>query len=172
MFKILLVQAKLPLREIMADLLRERDYEVQVLDSGTDALSKVYTERIHFDLLIYDFDLPFLDRIRIALALRAIKRAVPVLVLGGLSSTDSERLMFHCPIWYFDKHVPAEKMLTDVGLLLSRQCRRQNNSQTWHVCTSCNDWPTIDYEAQFLNPASGLELCNECRISIQQGTCI
>lgn len=40
--------------------------------------------------------------------------------------------------------------------------RRKKNSDTWHYCSNCSNWPTSDYVEQQSKPTPG-EFCNECR---------
>lgn len=40
--------------------------------------------------------------------------------------------------------------------------RRKKNSDTWHYCSNCSNWPTSDYVEQQSKPTTG-EFCNECR---------
>lgn len=40
--------------------------------------------------------------------------------------------------------------------------RRRRDSDTWHWCRNCSNWPTSNYVEQATKPASG-EFDNECR---------
>jgi len=40
--------------------------------------------------------------------------------------------------------------------------RRKKESDTWHFCTNCSNWPTSGYVEQYTKPTTG-ELCNECQ---------
>ena len=48
--------------------------------------------------------------------------------------------------------------------------RRRRDSDTWHFCSNCNNWPTSNYEERATKPASG-ELCNECLAKQKAGNC-
>ena len=48
--------------------------------------------------------------------------------------------------------------------------RKKKDSDTWHWCTNCNNWPTSNYDEQQNKPTSG-ELCNECKSKDDAGTC-
>lgn len=48
--------------------------------------------------------------------------------------------------------------------------RRKRNSDTWHYCRNCSNWPTTDYVEQHTKPSSG-ELDNECRSKDASGSC-
>ena len=42
--------------------------------------------------------------------------------------------------------------------------RRRKESDTWHWCTNCTNWPTSNYEEwEGENRPSRGELCNHCR---------
>ncbi len=40
--------------------------------------------------------------------------------------------------------------------------RRRKDSDTWHFCTNCGNWPKRDYEDKWSKPTSG-EFCNQCQ---------
>ncbi len=48
--------------------------------------------------------------------------------------------------------------------------RRRNNSDTWHFCRNCSNWPTSDYKVRQSKPTTG-ELDNECRSKEANGNC-
>ena len=49
--------------------------------------------------------------------------------------------------------------------------RRRNDSDTWHWCRNCSNWPTgPGVYIIYRKPTSG-ELCNECRAKDSAGTC-
>ncbi len=48
--------------------------------------------------------------------------------------------------------------------------RRRKDSDTWHWCRNCSNWPTYDYVEREGKPTTG-ELCNECQGKERSGTC-
>ncbi|MDP9069223.1 MAG: hypothetical protein M3N53_12875 [Actinomycetota bacterium] len=48
--------------------------------------------------------------------------------------------------------------------------RRRNDKDSWHFCTNCTNWPTIDYETSNTKPTSG-EFCNQCLSKERNGEC-
>jgi len=48
--------------------------------------------------------------------------------------------------------------------------RKRKGSDTWHWCTNCSNWPTVNYERSTIKPTSG-ELCDECRRKEARGDC-
>ena len=50
--------------------------------------------------------------------------------------------------------------------------RRKKDSDTWHWCTNCSNWPTFDYvETESDNRPTTGELDNECLAKEKEGTC-
>lgn len=43
-----------------------------------------------------------------------------------------------------------------------REYRKRKDSDTWHWCKNCSNWPTRDYDVRYSKPTTG-ELDNECR---------
>ena len=48
--------------------------------------------------------------------------------------------------------------------------RKKKNSDTWHWCTNCSDWPESNYDKSDGKPTSG-ELDNQCRRIAARGEC-
>jgi hypothetical protein len=48
--------------------------------------------------------------------------------------------------------------------------RRRKNSDTWHFCRNCSNWPTSEYVEQQTRPTTG-ELDNECLAKQQANAC-
>lgn len=48
--------------------------------------------------------------------------------------------------------------------------RRKNDSDTWHWCSNCTNWPTSNYKEVYAKPTSG-ELCNQCRAKEKERDC-
>jgi hypothetical protein len=48
--------------------------------------------------------------------------------------------------------------------------RRRRDSDTWHFCSNCSNWPTSGYVEQTSKPTTG-ELDNECLAKKNAGTC-
>jgi len=48
--------------------------------------------------------------------------------------------------------------------------RKRNESDTWHFCTNCSNWPTSGYTTATSKPSSG-EFCNECLDKEKNGNC-
>jgi hypothetical protein len=48
--------------------------------------------------------------------------------------------------------------------------RRRKGGDTWHFCSNCSNWPTVNYDSSTSKPSSG-ELCNECQAKKAAGNC-
>lgn len=53
---------------------------------------------------------------------------------------------------------------------MARTYRRRRDSDTWHFCKNCSNWPTSNYVEQVSKPTSG-ELCNQCQDKSAAGNC-
>ena len=53
---------------------------------------------------------------------------------------------------------------------MAARYRRRRDSDAWHWCRNCSNWPTFDYAESEGKPTSG-ELCNECEAKQMVGTC-
>lgn len=48
--------------------------------------------------------------------------------------------------------------------------RKRKDSDTWHWCRNCSNWPTSDYDSRYTKPTSG-ELDNECKAKDAADNC-
>jgi hypothetical protein len=48
--------------------------------------------------------------------------------------------------------------------------RRRTDSDAWHFCKNCSNWPTSGYKQETAKPTSG-ELCDECKAKKKRGDC-
>lgn len=48
--------------------------------------------------------------------------------------------------------------------------RRRKGYDTWHFCSNCSNWPTVNYDSQTTKPTTG-EFCNECQAKRDAGNC-
>ncbi len=82
--RILVVDDEPVLRDAVATVLREQDFEVGVARSGRTAL--VMADE--FDLVVLDVTLPDLDGFEVTRRLRARGRAVPIVLVSALSALE------------------------------------------------------------------------------------
>ncbi len=85
--KILIVDDEADHRETLAQILRERGYDVSTAPNGTEALSSVLNDKP--DLLVADLLMPELDGASLIEIIRSYLRvrSLPVIVLTGLSDS-------------------------------------------------------------------------------------
>lgn len=50
------------------------------------------------------------------------------------------------------------------------QYRKKNNSNTWHFCGNCSNWPASDFEIQLSKPLDK-NLCSECKAKQASRNC-
>ena len=48
--------------------------------------------------------------------------------------------------------------------------RRRNDSDTWHWCRNCSNWPKSNYNERATKPRSG-KLDRECKAKDRRGDC-
>lgn len=77
---VLLLQGGDSYRNVDADFLRNNHFEVDEVSGGEEAITKLYREHTSYDVIVYDSDLPHLDRIKLALAVR-LSQPLPFKIL-------------------------------------------------------------------------------------------
>jgi hypothetical protein len=48
--------------------------------------------------------------------------------------------------------------------------RKRKGTDTWHWCQNCSNWPTSNYDEQWMKPTTG-ELDNECKAKEAAAKC-
>ena len=81
MSRILIVEDEQHLADGLRFNLEAEQYEVDLVDNGEDALTRLTAEPGRYDLVILDVMLPGIDGFTVATELRTAKRFVPVLML-------------------------------------------------------------------------------------------
>jgi DNA-binding NtrC family response regulator len=171
--RVLLVAGGDSYRKVVADFLRNNHLEVDEVSGGEDTITKLYRQNTSYAVVVYDSDLPHLDRIKLALAVRLSQRNIALIGLStGTSSETSERVLFEGrTLAFMRKPIVLGELLSLIRRVVPMLSRRKNESQTWHVCSNCIDWPLSEYEEQLISPSHNFELCNECRIKLQEESC-
>ena len=49
--------------------------------------------------------------------------------------------------------------------------RKKHNTNLWHFCTNCTDWPVVDFDEKEGDEALFDDLCAQCIQKQQEGTC-
>lgn len=48
--------------------------------------------------------------------------------------------------------------------------RKRQDSDTWHFCSNCQNWPTSNYDERQNKPTTG-ELCDQCQAKKKRDDC-
>jgi DNA-binding response OmpR family regulator len=88
MTRILVVEDEQHLADGLRFNLEAEQYDVDVVETGEEALKRLGAEAPRYDLVILDVMLPGIDGFSVVSALRGAKRYVPVLVLTARSRTE------------------------------------------------------------------------------------
>ena len=53
-------------------------------------------------------------------------------------------------------------------------CRKRSDSDIWHFCVNCLDWPTADYVEKWVEEirAAGANICIKCQMTEKEGKCL
>jgi DNA-binding response OmpR family regulator len=179
---ILLVEDSPPSRHALAWILRNHGYGVIETANGSEALALLNTRE--FGLLLTDVGMPIVSGLALGGYVHARWPHIPILVLSGRRPSEYDgKLRFASE--FLQKPIDSATLITTVQRLLAGRrshgstihdrgsgCRKKIGSQTWHVCTTCTDWPTAEFEEISANPGTQLQLCNECRLLLTEGKCV
>ncbi|HEY0335049.1 MAG TPA: ATP-binding protein [Stenotrophomonas sp.] len=86
--RLLLVEDDATVAEVIASLLRARDHQVVHVSNGLAALTELSVQ--HFDVGLFDLDLPGLDGLALVRQLRAMGDALPVIAVTARSDADAQ----------------------------------------------------------------------------------
>jgi DNA-binding response OmpR family regulator len=82
--RILVVDDDPAIRVFLTDFLKQENFEVSAVASGSVALKTFHTE--HFDLILVDFLMPGLTGLEVAAAIRKSDPQVPIALMTGTAS--------------------------------------------------------------------------------------
>lgn len=111
--KILVVDNELHSRKLIAQFLREANYEVWEASDGANAIKML--EEKNFDLMICDVLMPQLGAIDVIDHMESLSLSTPVILITGHSDLLARRGMGHLP--YFTKPFNMYDLLHRVKLL-------------------------------------------------------
>lgn len=139
MFRILIVEDDLELRQLFCHVLEKNDYEAFGVSGGEQALKEM--DNGGYDLMISDVMMPGMDGFELVKDLRGRGSSVPVLMITAKDSFDDMRMGFLSGTDdYMVKPVNVNEMMLRVGALLRRAQmmneRRQQIGQTLLECDS------------------------------------
>lgn len=139
MFKILIAEDDVELRQLFQHVLMKNGYMVRGVSDGQEALDAM--EQDYFDVIISDIMMPRLDGYELVSALRNSGNQIPVLMITAKDAFDDMRLGFLSGTDdYMVKPVNVNEMVLRVRALLRRAQmiseRRQNIGNTVLECDS------------------------------------
>jgi DNA-binding response OmpR family regulator len=116
--RVLLVEDEPPIREVIADELRDHGYEVVEAETGDQAAQLLACES--FDLLLTDVRMPGkLDGIDVVHRARSLRPMLPVLVVSGYAEQITTRLAgIMAPMAFIAKPFVMSRVLNSIGTLM------------------------------------------------------
>ena len=119
MFKILIAEDDIELRELFKHILVKNGYSVTGVSNGQEALDQL--DKSYFDLVISDIMMPVLDGYELVHSLRESGNNIPVLTVTAKDAFDDMRLGFLSGMDdYMVKPVNVNELVLRVGALLRR----------------------------------------------------
>ena len=119
MFKILIAEDDIELRQLFQHVLMKNGYMVKGVSDGKEALEAL--EHDYFDLIISDIMMPNMDGYELVSSLRESGNHLPVLMITAKDAFDDMRLGFISGTDdYMVKPVNVNEMVLRVGALLRR----------------------------------------------------
>jgi DNA-binding NtrC family response regulator len=158
---ILLVEDEAESRYALAHILRHHGYDVMEAADGNEALDLL--AKSQFDLVITDLQMPNTSGLVLTAHIHVRWPELPVLLVSGHLSEAAGKLVSAGWAEFIHKPVDATVLIPTVERLLSapKLYRRKQQSEVWHFCSDCSQWPGEDYMEQRQMPSAG-ETCNEC----------
>lgn len=157
MFKILIAEDDVELRELFKHVLIKNGYSVTGVSNGQEALDQL--DKSYFDLVISDIMMPVLDGYELVHSLRESGNNIPVLTVTAKDAFDDMRLGFLSGMDdYMVKPVNVNELVLRVGALLRRAQvineRRLTIGSTVMACDSltitCNSESMILPQKEFM----------------------
>ena len=119
MFKILIAEDDVELRELFTHVLLKNGYSVTGVSNGKEALEAM--DNTYFDLIISDIMMPVMDGYELVRSLREVGNNIPVFTITAQDAFDDMRLGFLSGMDdYMVKPVNVNEMVLRVGALLRR----------------------------------------------------
>jgi hypothetical protein len=50
-------------------------------------------------------------------------------------------------------------------------CRKSSDSDAWHFCVNCSDWPTANYTEHWVQEIRAVSICIECEKKRHERRC-
>src|SRR6266496_4719311 len=127
------------------------------------------------DLVITDMVLPKINGLHLVSLIQARRPGIPIVLMSGYLSERAGKIIVDGSADFFQKPVRPSALVRTVQRLLPKSkaqltvlassihelYRRNQESEVWHFCCNCSQWPAEDYiEQRHLRSTD--ELCSEC----------
>lgn len=172
---ILLIEDESLTRANLAALLKAQGYAVTEASDGVTGIELMGHHE--FDLVIADFVLPKLHGFHLVDILKAKWPGIPIIIISGYLSEKAAKVILGKSADFISKPVDMETLLATIRGILgpssvsgATMYRKKADSEIWHLCSTCSDWPKNDYEDQLTPPGTGM-LCNECQVKREKSDC-
>jgi two-component system chemotaxis sensor kinase CheA len=111
-------------RQMISKYLTEFGFEISTADNGQTALEQA--ERQSFDLIISDIEMPVMDGLDFARALRkkSAYQSVPALALSSLNDEEIARMALDAGFDDYEVKLEKEHFLNKVNSLISQQAKK------------------------------------------------
>lgn len=86
--KILIIEDEPKVASFLRQGLEEQDYEVEVVFDGQ--MGKKYGTRNHYDLILLDIIIPYINGIELCKQIKEVKPSTPILMLTALGTTEDK----------------------------------------------------------------------------------
>lgn len=112
LYKVLVVDDEVPVRDLLNDLLKREDCGVSTCGSGEDALEML--KKDSFDIVLLDIKLPGISGLEVLKNIRDTDKNLPVIMITGFGYNEdliSKSKEFGCS-GYIGKNMPVAQIIT------------------------------------------------------------
>ena len=152
MFKILIAEDDLKIRQLFSHVLTKQGYSVRGVDNGKEALDALELE--YYDLIISDVMMPIMDGYELVRSLRDAGNNIPVLMITAKAEFDDMRQGFLSGTDdYMVKPINVNEMVIRVGALLRRaQMMSERRQVIGDTVLECDSLTVITKEESIVLP--------------------
>ncbi len=152
MFKVLIAEDDLDLRQLFSHVLMKNGYSVVGVSNGQEALDEM--ENGYFDIIISDIMMPVMDGYELVRELRGAGNNIPVLMITARDAFDDMQTGFSSGTDdYMIKPVNVNEMVLRVGALLRRsQIANERRLTIGNTVLECDSLTVSDGKEQLVLP--------------------
>ena len=152
MFKILIAEDDLKIRQLFSHVLSKQGYNVKGVDNGKEALDALALE--YYDLIISDVMMPVMDGYELVRSLRDAGNTIPVLMITAKAEFDDMRQGFLSGTDdYMVKPINVNEMVMRVGALLRRaQMMNERRQVIGDTVLECDSLTVITKDESIVLP--------------------